>query len=871
MEKNAQVKHKLSILTMFYSHKIIRPAYWIKLSISLALIFIFSSFTTDESLSDWNPDLDLYPTPSLLSHEDDLADELPEPSSTPHLFQLHDRNLLPPQEKDNNLEPTDGKGISTESGTTTAPAQPTPAQQAPRQAAPATPSPAQTQAPAPSTVAPQAAPTAPAPRTPVIIRGTGTEEDARQGLLINFNNVGVIEFIRFISRASNKNFIFDDNDLQFNVTIVSEEPTSIDNIMTALIQVLRVHGLMLVEQGNNILIHNSPMVNQVSRVVTDNVPSLSSPGGAELITRVFRLNTLGADKAAIIIQPLTSNGALVEVLQDTGHLIVTDLTTNVEKIGELLSSLDSPVSGLAMGQYLVVNALLDSLIPLAEQVMAPIAEGKPLVFVAHVPSNSVFVVSTPFLVDRALAVLRTLDINEGETRIFTPESLRFTGTSQDRQGRRGGGLGAEGEGGFFGPGGEGGGGLESSSPWAYELPSGHIEKIKFYIHKLKYRRGEQIVDALSRVANSLLDNGVGNVDLIASIQSIQWLESSNSLVFTGTAASIGKVKELIEEIDTPLRQVFIEMLILETTLDDSLNYGVNWGSRFNNGDVAGSQAFLGTANTLAAALDTAIPGVNIDPTQLARNLGYNLGIIGRNITRCGVTFSSIGALVSALHDKSKVDIIMNPKLLVEDNAPAEIFVGINTRFKTQSITNDQGNIITNNFEFRDVGTRFRVTPLIGNNDIITLDILEEVSSVVANAADTGALDNTDPGPTTRISKTTTKVHVPNNYFLVMSGMVQDEYDRRRIQVPCLGGAPIIGALFSEKRLRGQKRNLMVFIRPSIIDSQQDIDDVTRHQQDIFKEKRRTKKMWKYEVEEALDLLNVKEPDVSLHDTEQYNP
>lgn len=739
-------------------------------------------------------------------------------------------------------------------------------------------------------------PTPPAPTTsptPIVVRPVpGDTVDNTRGILINFSNVSIVEFIRFISRASNKNFIFDEANLQFNVSIVSEEPTSLDNIMAALMQVLRVHGLSLIEQGNNILIHNNKAISQVSTVVSESLPqSFAQARDSEIITRVFRLNTLDPEKAAIIIAPLISEGALVEVLQDTSHIIVTDLSSNVSNIGQLLRSLDAPNSGLVMGQYVVVNALLDSLIDLAEKVMNPISEGKPLVFVAHPPSNSIFVVSTPFLVDRALAVLNTLDINVGATRIFGSESLKFSPADVrtpstvsptaaprptefpripfvENNGGIGGGF--EGAGGPRGPGPSGV--LESASPWSSGLPAGHIERTKFFIHKLRYRRGEQIVDALGRVGFSLMETGSSNIDLISTIQSIQWLEGSNSLVFSGTAVTIAKVRELIDEIDTPLRQVFVEMLILETTLDDSLNYGVNFGSRFATDTAAGAQAFLSRANTLSTALDGVVPGISpLNPVSLARDLGYNLGIIGRTVSHCGTEFSSIGALINALHDKEKTEIIMNPRILVEDNATAEIFVGINTPFKTQSIANDQGSIITNNVEFRDVGTRMKITPLISNNDIITLDILEEVSSVADTTSLTGALSTADLGPSTRTSKTTTKVHVPNKFFLVMSGMIQQEDRRRRSQVPCLGGVPILGGLFSEKRLGFRKRNLMIFIRPQIIDTDEDIDNVTRHQQDVYRNSGRTKKMWKYEVEEALDLLNIKEPDVSLHDTEQFNP
>lgn len=757
---------------------------------------------------------------------------------------------------------------------------------------------------APAREAQQPAAAAPATTTTTAAAPAPEAED-KGGILINFNNVNVVEFIRFISRVTNKNFIFDDQDLRFNVTMVSEEPTSIENIMTGLMQTLRVHDLMLMEQGNNLIIHKNKMVNQISSVIADGLPGTGKEDRADIVTQVFRLNTLDVEKSAELIRPLISQGALVEVLSETSHIVVTDIKTNVDKIGQLLKSLDAPTSGLTIGQYVVVNALLDSLINLATQIMQPIAESKPLVFVAHTPSNSIFVVSTPFIVDRTLAILRNLDINVGETRVFSPESLKFSGTSQTRQPKPGepGYVPQPGEPGYVAPGAEGAEGqspelqaeryraleallrgeqqpqsstlgpgtLESASPWTTNLPTGHIERTKFYIHKLRYRKGDQIGEALSKIGASLQESGSSNLDLIASIQSLQWLQASNSLVFTGTVASITKVRELIEEIDTPLRQVFLEMLLLDTSIDESLNFGVNFGARFNNGNTAGAEAFLSDNNALSTTLDNTIAGTILDPSQLARDLGYHLGIVGRNVTHCGIEFSSIGALVNALHDKNKDDIVLNPKILVEDNATAEIFVGLNAPFKTQSIANDQGTTITNNFEFRDIGTRLKVTPLISNDDMVTLEIEEEVSSVADTAGLAGSLFQADAGPTTKKSNSTTKVHVPNRFFLVMSGMIQDEHIRRRQQVPCLGGVPVLGGLFSDKRHRDQKRNLMIFIRPVIVDTEAEMDEVTVNEQKNWNEKYRTKKMWKYEVEEALDLLNLKEPEVSLHDTEIRNP
>lgn len=745
------------------------------------------------------------------------------------------------------------------------------------------------------------------------------QEGPGKTILINFNNVNVVEFIRFLSRVSGKNFVFDEEDLQFQITIVSEEPTSIENVMAALLQELRVHNLNLTEQGNNIIIHKNAAVNGISRVVSD---TLVDKGGTEIVTRLFRLNTADSEKIATLIRPLMSEQALAEVLKDTNHLIVTDIATNVEQISNLVKSLDSPNNGLVIGQYVVRRGFIDSLIQLGQQIMSPISLNQTLIFVPHRAANSIFVVSTPFLMDRTLALLQYLDQTQGITRIFDLKDLKFSpeaegavqpptlggrqgqwqldpngnwvfrplqepgvpstgippegfwtvddqGNWRFQQGRRP--TMPSGTTGVAGP--EGQWRLDPQGIWVFQLapgrsisperllrptpgtadlPLGHIERTRFHIYKLQYRKAPDVQIALGRIGIALRQ-GVGtNNDLIEALDSMQLIESSNSLIFTGTVEAIEKVRELIAEIDMPLRQIFLEMLILETTIDDALNYGVDWGTRFGGCDTAGSQAFLAPASPLPIGLDTTAIGVIPDAGGLAVRPGFSLGLIGRNVTHCGLAFQSLGALVRAVHNRGKTDVITNPKILTEDNYPAEIFVGVNVAFPTQSIVNDRGEIITQNFEFRDVGTRLRVTPLIGDNDIITLTIDEEVSTL-APALQVLA---TTGGPTTRKSRSTTKVHLPNEFFLVMSGMMQDEDTHTRSQVPCLGGIPFIGAAFSDIVHNDSRRNILIFIRPRIVDSVEEIDNVTKHQQDVWKYKRNIKKMWKYETDEALDFLNL---------------
>lgn len=781
------------------------------------------------------------------------------------------------------------------------------------------------------------------------------EESQEQSILINFNNVSIIEYIRFISRVSNRNFIFSDEDLQFTVTIISEEPTSLENVLMALMQELRIRNLDIVEEGNTLIIHPNASYRAPGKIVSDG--RTKDLKDADIITRVFRLNTAAVDSISTIIRPMLSDKAIVQPIQETNHLVVTDILSNIQKISDLIRSVDAPNSSLVVGQYVVRNAFIDDLIRSAEQILTSIARGQPITFVPHAPSNSIFIISTPFLVERAIPVLQRLDQNDGTTGIYDLNELKYvpqkevhrpfteeepeelpeggvyktpqvkgkweldsngnwfyspfdrTGRDQERPpsgswksdpngnweyepGRVTRGvdtgapeghweLGPDGKWRFvLNPGSSIFSGKKVRAATVETLPLGHIERTRFYIHKLQFRKGDSVEQAIARIGQSLSDTTAINQDLLSAINSVQWLEPSNSLVFTGTPEALLKIKELVDEIDSPLRQVFIEMLIMELDIDDSLELGVNWGSRFAGGDVAGAQGFLTGASPIPGLLRTA--GTNLlgaavvdelgvalpDAITALTDSGYRFGIIGQTISVGGREFASLSAFVKALHQKFDSNVIMNPKIITEDNVTAEIFVGINTRFRTQSISNDQGSILTSNFEFRDVGTLLRVTPFLGNSNIITLEIEQEVSSIAPDSTDTGnALSDASAGPTTRINKTKTRVHVPDGFFIVLSGMINDETRRFRDHVPCLGGAPLIGALFTEKRYLDQKRNLMIFIRPQLIDTEEQIDNLTRHQQNIYRVKGRTKNLWKLDCQETLDWLNLIDSD-SLKDEKE---
>lgn len=807
--------------------------------------------------------------------------------------------------------------------------------------------------------------------------------DQSRTITINYNNVNIIEFIRFISRISNKNFVFDDNDLQFNVSIVSEEATTIENILTALIQVLRIHDLQLIEQGNNLIIHKNKAVHSISKVVAGDVLNPNTANN-EMVTQVFRLNSSDAEKVAGIIRPLISENSILDVLKESNHIVVTDLTGNVAEISKLIKNLDAPKSGMVVGQYVVRNSTIENLVAMTTQIMQPIANDQPLVFVPHKSANSIFIVSSPYLVERSISILQHMDQNQKTNKIydyrdfkyqtptfetkqeilppagvflnnapyvpeilpapaveeapfnplFTPPpiSAPLLGTQNinapqgtetlprppkqlttpwnldpegnwtlkvefnpeiplDKSAPPLGRWVVDSNGNWeFIPGSttgedsktkpKGDWQLDELGIWTFLLdpnesitvdklvrpgprnapiPYKEKKRNQFYIHKLRFRKGFEIETSLQKMAEALITNGGrSNEPLAAALSSVQWLETSNSLIFSGTPSSLEKIEYLVEVIDQPLRQVFIEMLILRTSVEDSLNYSVSWSDR-NRGDWSAGQVAFAPPTTSAninIVQDVVQGALCPNPATLARANTFSIGVIGSKIVNsllgCG-EFNTIASLVEAIQTRANTSLVLNPKIITEDSVPAEIFVGVNTSFQTQAIQNVDGNLQTQNFEFRDVGTRLRVTPFLGNSDVITLEISQERSDIITLNNDNSAI----AGPSTSISKTTTRVHIPNGCFLILSGLLEDTISDNRSQVPCLGGIPVVGAAFKSTANSNTKNNLILFVRPQIIDTEDEINKLTQEQQGIYNYKKRTKQMDVMAVEEALDFLNLK--------------
>jgi type III secretion protein C len=291
---------------------------------------------------------------------------------------------------------------------------------------------------------------------------------------------------------------------------------------------------------------------------------------------------------------------------------------------------------------------------------------------------------------------------------------------------------------------------------------------------------------------------------------------------------------------------------LETNLSNAVNFGLDWGGKFKYKDkfsasfdnLSNSTATIpnGFASNLADITATKTPTPNMIPFAQ----GFDLGVIGDIIMHKGESFLSLGSLLNALQTDGETTIVMTPKIITQDSKTSSIFVGQNVPYAGSFVSNQtsgtSGTITTSNLEYRDIGFNLTITPVLGNSDIITLDLSIDSSS---NASDsTGAQFNFAPGATatgitTNRATMQTTVHIPDKHFLILSGWVNNSNTKATSGIPCLGGIPVIGAAFTMNNVSDNYSSIVIFLRPTILNSLDDMKKLTTDQESFFRDQMST--------------------------------
>ena len=231
----------------------------------------------------------------------------------------------------------------------------------------------------------------------------------------------------------------------------------------------------------------------------------------------------------------------------------------------------------------------------------------------------------------------------------------------------------------------------------------------------------------------------------------------------------------------------------------------------------GTQVFASSTGSDATGVLNALTANPLNPVG-----GFLIGALRNTISINGNDIFNIPAVLRAFQGDTDVNILATPNLLTTDNEEAEIIIGEERPFLRSSQDTPSGGVVStvNTFEFRDTGITLRITPQISQGRTVRLKLFQDINRFLSEA-ETGAVTTTK-----RSVKTT--VVVDDGQTIVIGGLIQEERDETRTQVPCLGNLPLFGMAFRQTSDRKRKTNLLIFITPHIINSPEDIRLITDH-------------------------------------------
>ncbi|OOE34591.1 type II secretion system protein GspD [Salinivibrio kushneri] len=344
---------------------------------------------------------------------------------------------------------------------------------------------------------------------------------------------------------------------------------------------------------------------------------------------------------------------------------------------------------------------------------------------------------------------------------------------------------------------------------------------------LRYAKAEDVVDVLQGVSDNLLKEKEKNAKPSVNDQAVQISshQGTNSLVITAPPDILKTLESVISQLDIRRAQVLIEALIVEMSESDGANLGVQWGSlenggiQFNNTGV-GISSYLGGQEATKDRTRTETPdGDTVEITESGDYSALNEVLGGLNGLAAGVVMGDWTALVTAVASNNESNILSSPNLTVLDNQEASFVVGEEVPVITGSQTGSNNDNPFQTVERKDVGIKLKVTPQINEGSAVLLDIEQEVSNVLGAS---GAVD-------VRFGKRqlTTSVMVGDQQMIVLSGLIDERTVESESKVPLLGDIPVLGHLFKSTSTETEKKNLMLFIKPTIIRTGLTADGVTQ--------------------------------------------
>ncbi len=625
---------------------------------------------------------------------------------------------------------------------------------------------------------------------------------------INLRDADLTAFINEVADITGKNFAVDPR-VRGNVTVISNKPLNKNEVYDLFLGVLNVNGVVAIPSGNTIKLVPD------SNIKSSGVPydARRNARGDQVVTRVIWLENTNPNDLIPALRPLMPQFAHLAAVAGTNALIVSDRASNIAQLETIVRNLDGTGQNdieaitLQSSQAEEVIGLLESM---SSTGAAKDFSGARVRIMADNRTNRILIKGDPATRKRIRHMIEMLDVPSadrlGGLKVFRLKYASAQNLSEILQGLVTG---------------------QAVNSNSNSNNSGSSNSINNLINNTANNNQGGTGSGISTPGINLNANTNSGQNPISSFNangvSIIADTNQNALVVKADPQLMREIESAIQQLDIRRQQVLIEAAIIEVAGDDADQLGVQWAL----GDISSGIGLVNFTN-VGSSLASLAAGYLAGGSALANaasNLRGSSLLLGDYREGADGSRRLYGALIQALKDNTKSNLLSTPSIVTMDNEEAYIVVGQNVPFVTGSVTTNANGVNPyTTVERKDVGVTLKVIPHIGENGTVRLEVEQEVSNVQPNKGQA-----TDLVTSKRAIKTA--VLAEHGQTVVLGGLISDNSIYSRQAVPGLGAIPGIGRLFRSDSNSNEKRNLLVFIHPTIVGDVSDVRRLTQRRYD----------------------------------------
>jgi general secretion pathway protein D len=494
----------------------------------------------------------------------------------------------------------------------------------------------------------------------------GAGNRSEQFVSIDFNNVDIDVFIKFMSELTGTNFVIDQR-VRGKVTIISPSKISLDEAYRVFLSVLEVHGFTTVEAGEVVKIVPSPDAR------TKNIETLlreqARGSDDKIITQLIPLKYAAPVEVKRLFTPMVSKSSVILAYEPTNTLIITDVASNIKRLMKILNQIDVPGTGQEISVIPLLHADATKLVNIMSTIFKPRQVKRKtdpdsmVTMVADERTNTIVVLASEVDTLRIKQLIAMID---------------------------------------------------------RETPRGKGKINVYYCENATAEELAKVLQELPGQQSGSAQPGKKTVPVVSGKVRINADKATNSLIIMADKEDYDVLEEVIRKLDIPRSMVYIEALIMEVNAEKSLDFGIDWQA-FGSAREGGRDLLIGGGFSNEGGF------LGENPSVLGKT-GLTVGLLSEPVTIAGVTVSNVAAIVQAIKTDDDFRILSTPQIMTTDNEEARITVGENRPYQTRSTTDTSGGTFES-FEYRDVGKILKITPHVTEGRLVRLKISLEVTNV----------------------------------------------------------------------------------------------------------------------------------------------